>query len=135
MGMKMENIITTVVWTVIGAVAVGLIGSLIYFRAKKNHLAMLKANAIEVGVIKFQDIIAFFKNPACLDTLKKNKNLLAVAIREEEADGTIFVQACLYDEEKEKVIDMENSFIVYKSKHMDDELTKNFGNKDMIVLQ
>ena len=66
MGMKMENIITTVVWTVIGAVAVGLIGSLIYFRAKKNPLAMLKANAIEVGVIKFQDIIAFFKNPARL---------------------------------------------------------------------
>lgn len=133
--MKMENIITTVVWTVIGAVAVGLIGSLIYFRAKKNPLAMLKANAIEVGVIKFQDIIAFFKNSACLDTLKKNKNLLAVAIREEEADGTIFVLACLYDEEKEKVIDMENSFIVYKSKQMDDELTKNFGNKDMIILQ
>lgn len=135
MGMKMENIITTVVWTVIGAVAVGLIGSLIYFRAKKNPLAMLKANAIEVEVIKFQDVIAFFKNPARLDTLLKNKNLLAVAIREQEADGTIFVQACIYDDEKEKVVDMENSFIVYKSKHMDDELTKNFGNKDMIVLQ
>lgn len=133
--MKMENIITTVVWTVIGAVAVGLIGSLIYFRAKKNPLAMLKANAIEVEVIKFQDVIAFFKNPARLDTLLKNKNLLAVAIREQEADGTIFVQACIYDDEKEKVVDMENSFIVYKSKHMDDELTKNFGNKDMIVLQ
>ena len=67
MGMKMENIITTVVWTVIGAVAVGLIGSLIYFRAKKNPLAMLKANAIEVEVIKFQDIIAFLKNPARLE--------------------------------------------------------------------
>jgi ABC-type branched-subunit amino acid transport system permease subunit len=135
MGMKMENTITTVIWTVIGAAAVALIGSLIYFRAKKNPLAMLKANAIEVEVIKFQDVIAFFKNPARLDTLLKNKNLLAVAIREEEADGTIFVQACLYDEEKEKVIDMENSFIVYKSKQMDDELTKSFGNKDMIVLQ
>ena len=135
MGMKMENIITTVVWTVIGAVAVGLIGSLIYFRAKKNPLAMLKANAIEVGVIKFQDIIAFFKNPACLEKLEKQKHLVAVAIKEVEADGTIFVQVCLYDDEKEKVADMENSFIVYKSKHMDDELTKNFGNKDMIVLQ
>ena len=74
--MKMENIITTVVWTVIGAVAVGLIGSLIYFRAEKNPLAMLKANAIEVEVIKFQDVIAFFKNPARLDTLLKNKNLI-----------------------------------------------------------
>ena len=42
-------------------------------------------------------------------------------------------QSCLYDDEKEKVVDMENSFIVYKSKHMDDELTKNFGNKDKPV--
>lgn len=133
--MKMENTITTVIWTVIGAAAVALIGSLIYFRAKKNSLAMLKANAIEVEVIKFQDVIAFFKNPARLEKLEKQKHLLAVAIKEVEADGTIFVQACLYDDEKEKVVDMENSFIVYKSKHMDDELTKNFGNKDMIVLQ
>jgi ABC-type branched-subunit amino acid transport system permease subunit len=135
MGMKMENIITTVIWTVIGAAAVALIGSLIYFRAKKNPLAMLKANAIEVEVIKFQDVIAFFKNPARLEKLEKQKHLLAVAIKEVEADGTIFVQACLYDDEKEKVIDMENSFIVYKSKQMDDELTKNFGDKNMIVLQ
>ena len=45
------------------------------------------------------------------------------------------VEDALNDDEKEKVIDMENSFIVYKSKQMDDELTKNFGNKDMIVLQ
>ncbi|MEE1290765.1 MAG: hypothetical protein UHW86_06995 [Spirochaetota bacterium] len=133
--MKMENTITTVIWTVIGAAAVALIGSLIYFRAKKNPLAMLKANAIEVNEIKINDIVAFFKNPARLEKLEKQKHLLAVAIKEVEADGTIFVQACLYDEEKEKVIDMENSFIVYKSKQMDDELTKNFGNKDMIVLQ
>ena len=133
--MKMENIITTVVWTVIGAVAVGLIGSLIYFRAKKNPLAMLKANATEVNEIKFSDIVAFFKNPARLEKLEKQKHLVAVAIKEVEADGTIFVQACLYDEEKEKVIDMENSFIVYKSKQMDPELARNFGNKDMIILQ
>lgn len=133
--MKMENIITTVIWTVIGAAAVALIGSLIYFRAKKNPLAMLKANAIEVNEIKINDIVAFFKNPARLEKLEKQKHLLAVAIKEVEADGTIFVQACLYDDEKEKVVDMENSFIVYKSKHMDDELTKNFGNKDMIILQ
>lgn len=132
--MKMENIITTVVWTVIGAVAVGFIGSLIFFFSKKSGTQILKSLAKEVNEIKFSDIITFFKNPARLDTLKKNKNLLAVAIREEEADGTIFVQACLYDEEKEKVIDMDNSFIVYKSKQMDDELTKNFGDKNMIIL-
>lgn len=133
--MKMENIITTVVWTVIGAVAVGLIGSLIFFFSKKSGAQILKSLATEVNEIKFSDIVAFFKNPARLEKLEKQKHLVAVAIKEVEADGTIFVQACLYDDEKEKVADMENSFIVYKSKHMDDELTKNFGNKDMIVLQ
>ena len=133
--MKMENIITTVVWTVIGAVAVGLIGSLIFFFSKKSGAQILKSLATEVNEIKFSDIIAFFKNPARLEKLEKQKHLVAVAIKEVEADGTIFVQACLYDDEKEKVIDMENSFIVYKSKQMDDELTKNFGDKNMIILQ
>ena len=135
MGMKMENIITTVVWTVIGAVAVGLIGSLIFFFSKKSGAQILKSLATEVNEIKFSDIIAFFKNPARLEKLEKQKHLVAVAIKEVEADGTIFVQACLYDDEKEKVVDMENSFIVYKSKQMDDELTKNFGDKNMIILQ
>lgn len=133
--MKMENIITTVIWTVIGAAVVGLIGSLIFFFSKKSGVQILKSLATEVNEIKFSDIVAFFKNPARLEKLEKQKHLVAVAIKEVEADGTIFVQACLYDDEKEKVADMENSFIVYKSKHMDDELTKNFGNKDMIVLQ
>ena len=133
--MKMENIITTVVWTVIGAVAVGLIGSLIFFFSKKSGAQILKSLATEVNEIKFSDIIAFFKNPARLEKLEKQKHLVAVAIKEVEADGTIFVQACIYDDEKEKVVDMENSFIVYKSKQMDDELTKNFGDKNMIILQ
>ena len=132
--MKMENIITTVIWTVIGAVAVGLIGSLVFFSSKKSGKQILKSLAKEVNEIKFSDIVAFFKNPARFEKLEKQKHLLAVAIKEVEADGTIFVQACLYDDEKEKVVDMENSFIVYKSKHMDDELTKSFGNKDMIIL-
>ena len=133
--MKMENTITTVIWTVIGAAAVALIGSLIFFSSKKSGTQILKSLAKEVNEIKFSDIVAFFKNPARFEKLEKQKHLLAVAIKEVEADGTIFVQACLYDDEKEKVVDMENSFIVYKSKHMDDELTKSFGNKDMIILQ
>lgn len=132
--MKMENTITTVIWTVIGAAAVALIGSLVFFSSKKSGKQILKSLAKEVNEIKFSDIVAFFKNPARFEKLEKQKHLLAVAIKEVEADGTIFVQACLYDDEKEKVVDMENSFIVYKSKHMDDELTKSFGNKDMIIL-
>ena len=132
--MKMGNIITTVIWTVIGAAVVGLIGSLVFFSSKKSGKQILKSLAKEVNEIKFSDIVAFFKNPARFEKLEKQKHLLAVAIKEVEADGTIFVQACLYDDEKEKVVDMENSFIVYKSKHMDDELTKSFGEKDMIIL-
>ena len=132
--MKMENIITTVVWTVIGAVAVGLIGSLIFFLSKKSGTQILKSLAKEVNEIKFSDIITFFKNPSRLEKLEKQKHLVAVVIKEVEADGTIFVQACLYDNEKEKVADIEESHLIYKSKRMDEELTKNFGEKDMIIL-
>ena len=133
--MKMGNIITTVIWTVIGAAVVGLIGSLVFFSSKKSGKQILKSLAKEVDEIKFNDIVAFFKNPSQLEKLQAQKHLVAVVIKEVDADGTIFVQACLYDDEKEKVADMDNSFIVYKSKQMDDELTKNFGDKNMIVLQ
>ena len=132
--MKMGNIITTVIWTVIGAAVVGLIGSLVFFSSKKSGKQILKSLAKEVDEIKFNDIVAFFKNPSQLEKLQAQKHLVAVVIKEVDADGTIFVQACLYDDEKEKVADMDNSFIVYKSKQMDDELTKNFGDKDMIIL-
>ena len=130
----MVNIITTVIWTVVGAAVVGVIGSLIFFLSKKSGTQILKSLAKEVNEIKFSDIVAFFKNPSCLEKLKKQKHLVATVIKEVEADGTIFVQAFLYDDEKEKIVDIEESHLIYKSKRMDEELTKNFGDKDMIVL-
>ena len=133
--MKMENIITTVVWTVIGAVVIGVVGSLIFFRAKKDPLAMLKANAKEVDLLKFQDVVAFFKESKRFAMLNANKNILPMVLREKNADGTYIVIAGLFDEKKDDMVDIENSCISYKVKSMDSELTGHFGDKDLVILR
>lgn len=140
MGMKMENIITTVVWTVIGAVVIGVVGSLIYFRSKKSlieklDLNIFAANAKNVDLLKLQDVVAFFKESKRFAMLNANKNILPVVLREKNADGTYIVIAGLFDEKKDDMVDIENSCVSYKVKSMDSELTGHFGDKDLIILR
>ena len=140
MGMKMENIITTVIWTVIGAVVIGVIGSLIYFRSKKSlieklDLNIFAANAKNVDLLKFQDVVAFFKESKRFAMMKANKNILPVVLREKNADGTYIVIAGLFDEKKDDMVDIENSSISYKVKSMDSELSGHFGDKDLVILR
>lgn len=138
--MKMENIITTVIWTVIGAVVIGVVGSLIYFRSKKSlieklDLNIFAANAKNVDLLKFQDVVAFFKESKRFAMLNANKNILPVVLREKNADGTYIVIAGLFDEKKDDMVDIENSSISYKVKSMDSELTGHFGDKDLVILR
>ena len=140
MGMKMENIITTVIWTVIGAVVIGVVGSLIYFRSKKSlieklDLNIFAANAKNVDLLKFQDVVAFFKESKRFAMLNANKNILPVVLREKNADGTYIVIAGLFDEKKDDMVDIENSSISYKVKSMDSELSGHFGDKDLVILR
>lgn len=102
---------------------------------KKMAIKIVKSAAKSVNVIKFSDIASFFKTPERWAVLKSNKHILPIVIKEKEADGTIFVMGCLFDEEKDDVVDFEKNFIVYKSDSIDFELTEYFGNKDMIILQ
>ena len=138
--MKMENIITTVIWTVIGAVVIGVVGSLIYFRSKKSlieklDLNIFAANAKNVDLLKFQDVVAFFKESKRFARLNANKNILPVVLREKNADGTYIVIAGLFDEKKDDMVDIENSSISYKVKSMDSELSGHFGDKDLVILR
>lgn len=138
--MKMENIITTVIWTVIGAVVIGVVGSLIYFRSKKSlieklDLNIFAANAKNVDLLKFQDVVAFFKESKRFAMLNANKNILPVVLREKNADGTYIVIAGLFDEKKDDMVDIENSSISYKVKSMDSELSGHFGDKDLVILR
>lgn len=133
--MKMGNVITTAIWVIVGVVAIGLIGSLKRLKSKKNPIQILKSEAKSVNEIKFQDIVAFFKAPEIWSILKANKNILPVALKEKEADGTVFVMGCLFDEEKDDVVSLEKFHLVYKSKSMDAELIEKFGDEDMLVLR
>jgi hypothetical protein len=96
---------------------------------------MLKANAKEVDLLKFQDVVAFFKESKRFAMLNANKNILPAVLREKNADGTYFVIAGLFDEKKDDMVDIENSCISYKVKSMDSELTGYFGDKDLVILR
>ena len=137
--MKMGNTILTILGIIAGAVVVCVLGALgvgKFLPLSKNiRMKILKSQAKAVNVIKFSDLAAFFKSPERWTILKNNKHILPIAIKEKDADGTIFVQACLFDEEKDDVFDIEKNAIVYSSKSMDFELENYFGDKDMIILR
>ncbi|MBR2317964.1 MAG: hypothetical protein IKA37_08300 [Spirochaetales bacterium] len=91
---------------------------------------------IKKAIISFtKNIVSFFKDPKRLKKLAKTKKILATTIKENLDNGNVNVINCLYDTEKEQVIELEENAIGYENGEMDPELARNFGNKDMIILQ
>ena len=50
-------------------------------------------------------------------------------------NGKVRIINCLYDKNKEKVVNYEEDAIGYELEQMDSELARNFGNENMIILQ
>lgn len=88
-----------------------------------------------VKIISFiKNIASYFKNPARLAKLKANKKILAVTIKQNLNNGNVGFVNCLFDEDKEEVIDMQESGGI-EAEELDRDTSVNFGNKDMIILQ
>lgn len=81
----------------------------------------------------FRNIAGFFKDPQRLKKIQQNKNLIAVAVKENLANGNYNVINCLFDKETES-INKEDSIII-EAQDLDEQTKNKFENKDMIVLQ
>ena len=67
------------------------------------------------------------------ELLRKRKELLAISIKERLENGNIGVVNCLYDTNTGDIYNMEAQDI--EAEQLDNETIRNFGGKEMIVLQ
>ena len=104
------------------------------FSAIWNFLVSV-GRIIKNAFLKFMDVLGFFKNPSRMNELKRNKQALAVSIKENLSSGRFNVVNCLYDRSTDEVIDMNTNSAGYENSSFDSRLSNAFGDKDMVVLQ
>ncbi|WP_121756850.1 hypothetical protein [Helicobacter felis] len=90
--------------------------------------------AIEQETLSMKEVIAFFKEGEVMQSLKSNSNMVAVAIREKQIDGRLKITLTPYDKQQ-NTITPNAPIKIYLVKRLDEDLEKNFGDKDMLVLQ
>ena len=82
-----------------------------------------------------KNIAEFFKNPKRWTMLKANKKILPIVIREKLKNGGYNTISCLFDEEKDDVVNIEEDAQGFECERLDSELSNYFGDKDMIILR
>lgn len=91
---------------------------------------------IVVAIISFvSNIVSFFRDRNRLKKLQEDQNRIAVAIKEKLDNGDYQVVNCLYDKQETELVTPEEDAMVITSRQLDAEIQRNFGNKDMLVLQ
>jgi hypothetical protein len=82
----------------------------------------------------FKNIVSFFKEPNRLKEIKENQNIIAVAIKENLKNGEYTVINCLFDKEKEELVNSEEDTLVINAENLDQDTKNSFGNKEMVIL-
>ncbi len=91
--------------------------------------------SIVIHLLSFvKHIVSWFKDPKRLANLRKNKNVIATAVKEHLSNGNYNVVNCLFDKEAGEVIDISDSKL-YDAEELDSQTEYNFGDKPMMVLQ
>lgn len=81
-----------------------------------------------------KNIVSFFREPHRLEKLKKNNNIIAASIKENLNNGAYHIVNCLYDTEKEEIVDMQECSLGIEAENIDFETAKHFGDKAMVIL-
>ncbi|MEL3908315.1 MAG: hypothetical protein P1P64_04800 [Treponemataceae bacterium] len=91
---------------------------------------------IVVGILNFtRNIVKFFKDPSRLQKLQKDRDLLAIAVKENLENGEYNVVNCLFDKATSQIVDMDEDALGIEAEELDAETEAHFGDKDMLVLQ
>ncbi len=94
----------------------------------------------KLGKLLWTKIVNFAKNIKAFflhrrELLRKREELLAISIKEKLENGHYGIVNCLYDTDIGEVFDMEKEAQDIEAEQLDDETIRNFGDKEMIVLQ
>ncbi|WP_104706940.1 hypothetical protein [Helicobacter bizzozeronii] len=109
-------------------VVVVLVGVFLFVLRKKAPIA------IEQDTLSMKEVIAFFKEGEVMQSLKASNNMVAVAIQEKQSDGRLKIMLTPYDKQQ-NTIAPNVPMKIYLVKRLDADLAKNFGDKDMLILQ
>ena len=101
-------------------------------RGKKDIFSVLKCE--EVDTLVMSNVIKFFKQPDILEKLNGNKDFIAVAIKQNETDGSVKLVCSVFDKAKSEVVDMEHAKC-FHARMLDADLLEAFGDKEMLILQ
>ena len=123
--MTLANIL--IIIGIVAGVALG-VGTYFLFKKKTKIEDVIEYESVETLTLEL--VVSFFKNLDVLKMLKEDKNLLAVAIKDDSAKAIVL--ACFDKEKNEIVYDKCKG---YKYQKLNDDLIQMFGNKDMIVLK
>ncbi|WP_233758316.1 hypothetical protein [Helicobacter ailurogastricus] len=85
-------------------------------------------------MLRMKEVIAFFKDEKVMQGLRANRATIAVAIREKQSDGRLKITLAPYDKQQ-SAIAPNAPMKIYLVKHLDEDLAKNFGDQEMVVLQ
>lgn len=85
--------------------------------------------AIHIDIATMEMCVSFFKRADIMNQLQSDKNLLAVAIKDDNKNNLVFT---LFNKQTEKIM---TPYCIYQYKTMDTDLQNAFADKDMIVLQ
>jgi hypothetical protein len=90
---------------------------------------------IFVKVLSFtQNIKNWFKQPDKLKKIQDDKNVIAITIKENLANGNYNLVNCLFNEEDETLVDYQESTLSIEAENLDMQTISIFGNKEMIKL-
>ncbi|MEL3908316.1 MAG: hypothetical protein P1P64_04805 [Treponemataceae bacterium] len=120
--------ILKIVLLVIGVI--GLIALVAFLMNKKRQDFSTVFHYEQVDVLTLEMIVTFFKQPEIIEKLRQDKNLLAVAVKNEETKEVILT---CFNKGTNQI--SSKAFTGYRYEKLDDDLIKMFGDKDMLVLQ
>lgn len=83
----------------------------------------------------FKNVISFFRDSTRLRKLQADQNRIAVTIKEKLESGNYNVVNCLFDTEKNQVVDAETDAEVINAAELDSDMLEHFGDKDMLVIK
>ena len=81
-----------------------------------------------------KNVVSFFKNKERLEQLKQDNALKAIVIKEKLESGEFRTVNCLFNTDKNEIVNPEKDALAITSSQIDPELEQAFGDKDMIVL-
>lgn len=112
-----------------------MFGNVISFFKKVWEALKQLGKWLKEKILNFaRNIRDFFLERRRMKLLQERAEVIGVSIKENLDNGNFAIVNCLYKTDTEEVFDMEEAQDV-EAEQLDDETIRNFGDKEMIVLQ